>query len=84
MVIANIRDFGPATNWPHDIDIFDGEGQTFMKLLRARGWEQPHNPMYCQEAQATRGEVEMKKAPPGGFYKGAATGMRQSSENGCY
>ena len=42
MVIANIKEYGPAKNWPHDIDIFDGEGQAFMQHLSARGVGQPH------------------------------------------
>ena len=70
MALADIRDFGSAENRPHDIDIFDGEGQTSMQHLSARGWEQPHIFMYCQEAQATRGEVEMKKVPWGGLLQG--------------
>ena len=70
MVIANIRDFGPSKKMPHDSEIFDGEGQVVM-----------HTSMYCQEVQATRGEVQMKKGPPGGFYNGAATSMRQRWEN---
>ena len=81
IIIANFREFGPAKKWPHNIEIFDGEGQAFMQHLSARGWERLHILMYCQDVQAIRGEVEMKKGPPGGFYDGAATSMRQSWEN---
>ena len=73
MVIANIRESGPAKKWPHGVEIFYGEGQAFMQHLSARGWERDHIPMYCQEVHATRGEVEMKKGPPGGFYNGEAS-----------
>ena len=61
MVIANIMEYGPAKNWPHDSEIFDREGYAGMQHLSACGWEKEYIPMYCQEAQMTRGDVELKK-----------------------
>ena len=78
MVIANIKEYGPAKNRPHDSEIVDGEGYAVMQRLSARGCEKEHIPLYCQEAQMTRGDVESKKCCPGGFYNGAQTRMRHT------
>ena len=75
MVLALINEHGQAKNWPHDSEIFDGEGHAVMQHLSARGWEKEHIQMYCQEAQMTRRRgVEEVSA---GFYNGAQTSMRR-------
>ena len=52
-----------------------------MQHLSARGWEQEHIPLYYQEAQMTRGDVESKKCIAGGFYNGVQDSMRHSLED---
>ena len=36
MVLALIKEYGQAKSWPHDSEIFDGEGYAVMQHLSAR------------------------------------------------
>ena len=42
--LKHLKKYGPAKGWPHDLDIFEGDGKTCMNHLSARDWEQEHVP----------------------------------------
>ena len=44
MCFKHLKKYGPAKGWPHDLDIFEGDGKTCMNHLSARDWEQEHVP----------------------------------------
>ena len=40
MYLKYLKKYGPAKEWPHDLDIFEGESKAFMHHLSARGCHQ--------------------------------------------
>ena len=81
MVIEMMTKHGQAKNWSAAAEIFDGESSTVMQHIMANGWLQQHIPPWCAEAQMTRGHIELKKCPPGGFYPGGRTTKAQNMED---
>ena len=44
-------------------EIFDGESFTVMQHVSAKGWRQQHVPMFGQDAEMSRGYIELKQCP---------------------
>ena len=56
MVIDLMTHYGGAKSWPTTSDIFEGESQTVMHHIRAKGWLWQHIPIWCEEAIMERGQ----------------------------
>ena len=56
MVIDLMTNHGEAKSWQTTSDIFDGESQTVMQLIRAKGWLRQHIAGWCEEAIMERWE----------------------------
>ena len=52
-----------------------------MQHIMAKGWLKQLIPPLCEEAQMTRGHIELKKGPPGGFYPGGRTTKAQNMQD---
>ena len=68
MVIEMMTAHGAAKNWLVGSDIFDGENNTVMEHIKAKGWLRDHIPSWCKDAINDRGSRALKKCPPSGFY----------------